>query len=86
MSSCSSQNLIFVEAHDKCQFSVITAPLGGHMFDYDLEAFHDHSVVQCWECSFLGLGKIFIDRSLNGLFLDLSIKEYPKILWMTCLY
>ena len=34
------QNLIFVEAHDKCQFPVVTAPQG-YMFDYDLEAFHD---------------------------------------------
>ena len=53
----------------------VAQTLQGHIFDYDLEDFHDHLVIWCWECSFQGLGNIFNDRSLNGLFLGLSINN-----------
>ena len=49
-----NQNLIFVDWHMTSANFQSSQPLQGYMFDYDLEAFHDHSVVLCWECSFLG--------------------------------
>ena len=44
----------------------LAEPLQGHLFSYGLKAFHDHFVLQFWECSFPGLGKNSIDRSLMG--------------------
>ena len=32
-------------------------------------------VIWCWECSLQGLGDIFIDRTLRGLFQDISINR-----------
>ena len=36
-------------------------------------------VISCWECSLQGLGDSFIDRSLHGLFQNLSVNSIQNL-------